>query len=221
MAEGLPGNIDALGVLLVLLPGFACAYIVQFLAVRQKQSELDKVIEALLFSLLLYLFTLPFFGYTFPLWWGPLDAQHPNEYQIFINWRHLAWLTAVSFGFAVLYSWNINRDWILSLLRRLEITERTTRRTIWNDTFQEIGGMVQVGISGDRRLMGWVRYYSDDAAESSLFLENATWLVTGQDGKVTEIRIDGPGILLTKKSGIEYVMFLKWTTSEAEKNDNQ
>ena len=138
----MPEKIEALGILLVLLPGFACAYIVQFLAVRRKQSELDKVIEALLFSLFLYVFTLPFFGYTLPLGWRSVDSQHPDVYQVFVAWKHFAWLTAGSVLIAIIYSANINHDWAMSVLRWMRVTERTGRKTIWNDAFQETGGMV-------------------------------------------------------------------------------
>jgi hypothetical protein len=215
----MPDKVEALGVLLVLLPGFACAYIVQFLAVRRKQSELDKVIEALLFSLILYLLTLPFFGYTFPLSWGPLDSQHPNIYRIIINWQHLAWITGASVVFAVIYSANINQDWTMWILRRTKITERTARKTIWNDAFQEVGGMVQVGLSDDRRVLGWLRYYSDEAEDSSLFLEEASWVRTQPDGTEAEEPIDGPGILITKNSAIEYVMFLNWVRRDRGSED--
>ncbi|HTW60268.1 MAG TPA: DUF6338 family protein [Terracidiphilus sp.] len=214
----MPDRLEALGVLLVLLPGFACAYIVQFLAVRRKQSELDKVIEALLFSLILYLLTLPIFGYTLPLSWRPIAPQQSSEYQIIVNWKHLAWLAGTAIVFAVLYSANINRDWIMSLLRWMKVTERTARMAIWNDAFQEIGGMVQVGISGDRKILGWLRYYSDEEEDSSLFLETASWVKEGENGEEIEEPIDGPGILLTKDSGIEYVMFLNWTKREADED---
>jgi hypothetical protein len=212
----MPDKLEALGALLILLPGFACAYIVQFLAVRRKQSELDKIIEALLFSLILYLLTLPFFGYTLPLSWRPVAPQHSSEYQIIVNWKHLAWLAGSAIVLAVLYSANINRDWIMSLFRWMRVTERTARKTIWNDAFQEIGGMVQVGISGDRKILGWLRYYSDEDEDCSLFLETASWVKDGDEGEEIEKPIDGPGILLTKESGIEYVMFLNWSKQEKD-----
>jgi hypothetical protein len=211
----MPDKVEALGILLVLLPGFACAYIVQFLAVRRKQSELDKVAEALLFSLVLYLLTLPFFGYAFPLGWS-VDPHHPDAYQISIHWKHLLSLTAASIVFALIYSANINQDWAMSALRWMRVTERTARKTIWNDAFQEVGGMVQVGLSGERKILGWLRYYSDEADESSLFLESASWLTKSSDGAESEQPIDGPGILLTKESGIEYVMFLNWAKKDLD-----
>ncbi len=190
-----------------------------FLPFAASNLELDKVIEALLFSLILYLLTLPFFGYTFPLGWGPLDAQHPNIYRIIINWKHLLWLTGASVVFAVIYSANINQDWMMWILRRIKVTERTGRKTIWNDAFQEVGGMVQVGLSDDRRVLGWLRYYSDEAEDSSLFLEEASWVKIQPDGKETEEPINGPGILITKNSGIEYVMFLNWVRRDRGTED--
>ena len=52
-------------------------------------------------------------------------------------------------------------------------------------------------------MRGWVRYYSDEAGDSSLFPERAAWI----DGEVRE-EIDGPGILLTSDAGIETITFL-------------
>jgi hypothetical protein len=82
--------------------------------------------------------------------------------------------------------------------------------------------MVQVGLSGERRLLGWIRYYSDEAEEASLFLESASWITKNASNEDEDIEqpIDGPGILLTKDSGIEYVMFLNWAQrdSNSEKN---
>ena len=111
----------------------------------------------------------------------------------------------------VVYAANINHDWMMKLFRWMKVTERTARSTIWNDVFQEIGGAVQVGLAGDIRVIGWLRYYSDEAEESSVFLEQAAWI----DKEGTETPITGPGILLTKEVGIEYILFLD---SDQERN---
>ena len=63
----MPTTIQALGVFALLFPGFTCAYIVQQLTTRPKQTELDKVIEAFLFSLLLYLCVGPIFHFALPV----------------------------------------------------------------------------------------------------------------------------------------------------------
>jgi hypothetical protein len=115
---------------------------------------MDKVVEALLFSLILYFFTLPFFGDTLPIGWKSPDAHQPVVYQVVVDWKHLASLSASSVVLALVYSANINHDWLMTLFRKMKITERTSRSTIWNDKFQEIGGFVQVGISDGRSVIG-------------------------------------------------------------------
>jgi hypothetical protein len=174
------------------------------LAVRRKQSELDKVVEALLFSLVFYLITLPLFGNTLPLSWRALDANHPDVYQVVVQWKHLATLAGLALISGVAYASNINYDLLTRLVFKLGIRIRGSRVNIWNDAFEELDGFVQVGLPGGRRVIGWVRDFSDEESVYELFLENAAWV--DKDGN--QQPINGPGILLTKESGIEYVTFL-------------
>jgi hypothetical protein len=200
----MPDKAEALGILLVLLPGFTSAYMVQLLAARRKQSELDRVIEALIFSLLLYLFTLPFFGYSLPITWHPGDGKHAGEWQIFIVWPHLLALALLAVVLGSIYAASINHNWLTAPFRWVSVTERSARSSVWNDVFSDIEGFVQVGLSDGRSVIGWIRKYSDEDETTELFLEDAAWV--DSDGK--ESPIHGPGILLTKALGIEYVMFL-------------
>jgi hypothetical protein len=210
----MPGTMEALGVLLLLLPGFSCAYLVQSLAVRPKQTELDKVIEALLFSFVLYIVASPFFGYSLPLSWQKKSSGGIEQFSFQLNWPYLALLAVLALVIGIFYSANLNRDWLLRLLRKAGITQRTARNSIWNDAFQDIpSSYVLVQLSRDRSIVGFLRYYSDEQEDASLFLEDAAWIV---DEKGTQSPIDGPGILLTKQSGIESVSFLN---TESPKDD--
>lgn len=106
---------------------------------------------------------------------------------------------------ALLYGANINHDWLLMILRKCNVTERTARSSIWNDTFQDVKSTyVLVGLKDGRGVLGFLRYYSDDWEDASLFLEDAVWV--DEDGE--KLSIDGPGILLTKEAGIAFVSFL-------------
>jgi hypothetical protein len=200
----MPEKAEALGILLILLPGFATAYLVQLLAARRKQSGLDKVVEALIFSLVLYLFTLPFFGYTLPITWHYGDSAHSDSWQILIVWPHLLTLAILAIVLGALYAHSINHNWLTAPFRWLAVSERSARSSVWNDVFSDLKGIVQVGLSDGRTVIGWLRQYSDEDDAHVLFLEEAAWI----DGDLKEIPIHGPGILLTKNAGIEYVMFL-------------
>jgi hypothetical protein len=200
----MPEKAEALGVLLVLLPGFAAAYLVQLLAARRKQSELDKVIEALIFSLVLYLITLRFFGYSLPIAWHTDGGKNTDAWQIVIDWPHLLTLALLAVVLGTIYAASINHNWLTAPFRWLKISERSARSSVWNDVFSNLKGFVQVELSDGRSVIGWIRKYSDEDDSHALFLDEAAWI--DNDGK--EIPIHGPGILLTKNLGIEYVMFL-------------
>lgn len=212
----MPATTEALGVLLLLLPGFSCAFLVQRLAVRPKQTELDKVIEALLFSFLLYLIASPFFGYSLPLRWRRISPDGVEQYVFQLNWQYLAVLAALALATGILYSANLNHDWLLRLLRKCRVTQRTARNSIWIDAFQDIpSSFVLVQLSGDRAVIGYLRYYSDEQDDASLFLEDAAWII---DDEGTQSPIDGPGILITKQAGIESISFLNTGKNPQEKN---
>jgi Family of unknown function (DUF6338) len=172
---------QALAVLLVLLPGFFSAKIVQTLCVRSKQSELDKVVEALLFSLFTYILFALTLGVELPL----------------------LILYSLILGFA--WGWVINHDALLKWLRRLGFTQRSRRVSAWSDIFHILGGTVQIGLKDGRMAEGWLRCYSDEAEDAALFLESASWI--DENGKIYPV--DGPGILFTKESEIQFVIFLR------------
>jgi hypothetical protein len=211
----MPEKVEALGILLILLPGFAAAYLVQLLAARRKQAELDKIIEALLLSLILYLVTLPFFRYSLPIAWQSDVGGRGDSSQIFIVWPHLLALAILALVLGTLYSASINHDWLIAPFKWLKITERSSRSSVWNDVFSDLQGFVQVGLSGGRSVIGWIRNYSDEDDTQVLFLEDAAWV----DDKGNETPIRGAGILLSKDSGIEYVMFLDAPVESASLED--
>lgn len=203
----MPGSVEAFGIFLLLLPGFSCAYLVQRLAVRPKQTELDKVVEALLFSFVFYLAVSPFFAYSFPLSWQKRTVVGFDQYTFQLNWNYLASLALLALAIGILYGANLNHDWLLRLLRKWNVTQRTARSSIWNDALQDISSScVPVQLAGDRSVIGYLRYYSDEPEDGSLFLEDAAWIVD-QDG--AQNPIDGPGILITKQAGIESISFLR------------
>ena len=182
---------------------------------RPKQTELDKVIEALLFSFIFYLFVSPFFGYTLSASWQMNTVGAIEQYTIQFNWPYLAALAVLVLAVGILYSANLNHDWLLWLLRKWSITQSTARSSIWNDAFQDIpSSFVLVQLSGDRTIIGYLRYYFDEPEDASLFLEDAAWIV---DEEGTQSPIDGPGILLTKQAGIESVSFLNTRMNETDR----
>lgn len=191
----MPQGLQTLVVLLILLPGFVSARLARSLSAQVQQSELERIIEALIFSFFNYVVYVVFFGVSLPVEWSP-------SFQVF-RWRIL-FLAFMACGLGLLWGFVRSKDLLLGFLRWMNLTERTSGESVWNDVFVNLRGSVQVGLKDGRNLVGWIGRYSDSGGERSLFLEKAYW-VTAEDDLVS---IPGKGILLTDKSEIEYVMFL-------------
>lgn len=191
----MPQGIQTLVALLILLPGFVSARIARSLSAQAQQSELERVIEALIFSFFNYVIYVAIFGTRLPIEWLPSFQVHRGR---------VVFLAVMACGLGVLWGVVRSKDLALRLLRKLKFTERTSRESVWNDAFSSLEGTAQVGLQDGRNLIGWIGRYSDSGGERSLFLESASWIQ--EDGST--VAIGGMGILLTDKAEIEYVMFL-------------
>jgi hypothetical protein len=194
---------QALIVLLILLPGFFAARIVQSLVTRPQQSEFDKVIEALLYSFVTYLVFTATIGQV-PLFLRVEPDGQAKLVSVGARVGPLLWLGLIALAIALIVSISTNNDLHGRVLRKLRFTQRTARSSVWSDVFHNPTGYVQVELADGRNVLGWLKYYSDTPEESSLYLEDAAWIGPGN----TKVPVKGPGILLTKQSGIRTIMFL-------------
>lgn len=206
--EGL--GFEALAVLLVLLPGFLAARLVHSFCFRPDQTELDKVVEALLYSFIVYVSYIAIFK-SAPVY--VIDqrlSDSTHSYSLSLHATDFLYLLLIAVGLALLVSFSITNDLHMRLARSLKFTERTSRPTIWNDVFYANSGYVQVQFLDGRRILGEILYFSDTPEEASLFLGNAAWIAA--DNTTTDV--PGPGILVTKNMPIETIMFLKNETPQ-------
>ncbi len=191
----MPQGLQALVALLVLLPGFVSAAIARSLSAQSQKSDLERVVEALIFSFFNYVFYVAIFGTSLPIEWLPSFQVH--------RWR-VVLLALMACVLGLLWGIARSKDLVLKRLREWNLTERTSRQSVWNDVFISLEGSAQVGLRDGRNLIGRIGRYSDADGERSLFLEAAYWVAENDQ----LIAIPGKGILLTDKAEIEYVMFL-------------
>jgi len=201
----MPTSLVALQILLILLPGFAAAYILQLLALRGPQTDFDKAVEACLYSILIYAAFVLFAHGALPF---DVVPAKPPATEATIVWypNRLLGLAAITLAFSlagVAYT-NLDGNW---LFRKVKLTERTTRRSIWNDILQKEAKpiqVVQVELADGRSILGLLTYYSDSSDDCSVYIEQASWV----DSTGATIPIPGPGILLTKNANITSISLL-------------
>ncbi len=158
-------DLKLLEVLLALLPGFLTAEIVGGLVLRQERSNLDRMIQALIYAFLSYVL------------WNTISGFFPNSAT-----THLLGLALSAITLGLLLSWVINTGYVHSLFRTLRITQATSRPNEWYDAFYDKKEHVILHLVDGRRIFGWPLIYSFRSDKGHVLLEGAEWLDRSEKG---------------------------------------
>jgi len=181
----MPNSIEVLNILVFLIPGFISSVVLNALVVRKgEQKELQRVVEALVFSMLVYaIYSL--FG---------RQPVSPDSESVPI-YDPLSLLILVGLF--------VTNDWHMRIARKLRITNKTSRSSLWYDVFAEQGKYVIVYFKDESRVCGWPKHYSDDPEEPYIFLTDP---LKFKDGQFVEAGVHG--VLITPGLEISHIEFV-------------
>ncbi len=195
---------ETLALFLLLMPGFVSSAVLNAIVVRQTKSRIRHVIiEALVFSFLIYACLAPFFAGS-PVSVEVRTGEDRTTYQPIADPEFLISAIGLAILFALAVSASITHDLHMRMLRWMRLTHRTARDNTWIDIFIDQRRYVEVTLTDGRRLFGWPQYYSNHPEEGLLYLYDAAWIDKG-----AYIDLDAHGILLTNRDSIESIVFTK------------
>ncbi|MFZ1890302.1 MAG: DUF6338 family protein [Candidatus Binataceae bacterium] len=197
---------EALTVLIFLLPGFLSERLADALTIRPQRSAAMEVVEALIFSLLVYLlYSIVGFVVGLP----PIVSLVGAIGTITASGQSIWGVAVLVIGALVLAAAQaivVNYEWFDWFAYNTGLTKRLTTWSVWLDTFGTFRGVwIRVHLENGDRIVGWPRFYSENTAEPELFLADS--YIEGTNGAVTNV--DGPGILLTPTAKIAMIELLK------------
>lgn len=203
-------SLEAVAVLMILLPGFVSSAVLDHVVVRKSREGLAQITEALVFSFLIYATLVSVGG--FPVVRGTVDARHlPNLLESAVNRRFVLGALLLSLLLPLVLGFLNTTDLHMKIARRLRISNKTARETTWLDVFSEQRRYVIVNLSGQRRIFGWPQYYSNDREEGLLYLFDPAWV--NDDGTYTNLDIHG--MFLVEAGSIESIEFTNVTSRTA------
>ncbi|MBC8357337.1 MAG: hypothetical protein H8E54_00105 [Candidatus Aminicenantes bacterium] len=192
-------SFQALQILIFLIPGFISAVILDTLVVRMKKKELGKIIEALIFSMIIYTIYSSISGKS------PISLSKIEESTTLVyDSKSFLWLALLSLFIPLVLSFLITNDLHMKLARKLRITRKTARASVWFDVFSDLDKHIIINFENDRRIYGWPMYYSTKPENPYIFLFRPAWI---QEGKFVDLNIEG--ILITPEQKIESIEFLE------------
>lgn len=202
---------ETLALFVLLVPGFVSSAVLNAIVVRKSQSALETIVEALVFSFLIYVLLSPFFGGS-PV---KLHTEKIGEITVYrpdVDPVELLSAVGLSVILALLVGGSITNDLHMAVLRKLRLTARTARDNTWLDIFIDQKRYVIVMLTDGRRIFGWPQYFSNDPSEGLLYLFEPAWI--DEEGNYIDLEVHG--LLLVKKENIESIAFTHLTKETAE-----
>ncbi len=196
-------SFQVLQILIYLVPGLIAEKMVISLTEPVKsQSDISKIINALIFSVLIYVLVY-ICANDFPI----IIKLNNNQFSK-IEYKAIPIVLTISFTFLlpVLISILKKYDLHMKLMRIIKITNNTSRRSVWSDIFLNVNSYITINFIDGRRLQGLPTQYSNDPDEPFIYIKKPTWIITDDEGKINELQIDKiDGILITPEMKIESI----------------
>lgn len=209
---------EIVGIIYQLLPGFVVAWILYGLTAHLKPSPFERVVQALIFTVLVRSVVIIF----------KIVAKFVGEnYYSFGNWTtdiELIWSIILAVSIGLFLTWCVNNDFPLFLFRidgkvrcwkwfrrfhgklvKIKLTDKTLHPTEWYSAFNSEPRYIVLHLTGERRLYGWPKQYPDDPQKGHFLIEEAKWLL--DDGSSAPLY--SVNQLLIPSSDVEQIEFLK------------
>lgn len=211
----MPQTIEALSIILYLLPGLIGYAAYNVASERNEISGSNKMLAIIVMTVFSLIFVktlslLPIFNEIvfFP------DINKKNDYsvsQVFNSFlgSNIALPCIFSFFAGLLIARIDNNGWINKITGRVGGNKITGKNDVWHQVFSNFNGnWCSLKFERGDVLVGWPKYYTSDGIDKGLFLEGATWHRVTAGGAYREETVDGPGVLVVdfeKVQTIEYI----------------
>ena len=203
---------ETVNLLLLLMPGLLSSSIYNLLRRKEELSTLDKIIEALIFSFLIYISLNLTYG------WEPLAQAKKIDNEILYTFSPDTGLILLTLLYSVVLPiiWGsiVHYDLHMKLFRKAKITDRTSRDTVWDDVFTNEKRFITIHLKDERRIAGWPLYYSTNKDDGFLYLSQAAWI----NEKNEEIETESHGFLISREM-VELIEFMN--NSNEKENYNE
>lgn len=193
---------DIIELLSYLLPGFLAAWIFYGLTAHVKPSQFERIVQALIFTLLIHAAVIPAAEWSFKAagHYLPLNSLPLN------SWGRQAELAAsihIAVFFGLLLAYFANTDKFHKKLRGAGLSTRTSYPTEWFCVLSQKTSYVILHMNDDRRLFGWPKEWPAYPDSGFFYIIKPRWIV--YDGSILSLpALDG---LLINVRDVKWVEF--------------
>lgn len=190
---------DLIQLLQYLLPGFLAAWIFYGFTSFIKPSQFERVVQALIFTLIVQL----------GLYFYQVTTLYLSKYWIFGVWNKdieitISVVIAVILGFLSAYF--ANNDKFHAIIRKVGASKETSYPSEWYGEFSNKVTYIVLHLSGERRLYGWPKEWPSNPEKGHFSMQQASWL-NGEK----ETPLNGVETILISARDVQMVEFMEKT----------
>lgn len=188
---------DVLQILRYLLPGLLAAWIFYGLTAFPKPSQFERVVQALIFTLIVQVISYPTIALL--LWFGthwPIAAWTETTELI----TQSACACVVGFAFTSL----ANSDVGHAIARKNGLTNELSYPSEWFGAFKKNVRFVVLHLNDERRVYGWPRVWASQPHSGHFLIEDPAWLTEEGEQPIT-----GVSCILINAADVKWVEFMK------------
>lgn len=203
---------DTIAILQYLLPGFLAAWVYYGLTSHPKPSQFERIIQALIFTLLIQAFV-------FSAQWVLSEAGEYWRIGVWNEHTYLLFSTLGAIAIGILASHFANNDQFHAIARKYGITTETSYPSEWYGVFHkntkkgDEGSYVVLHLKDGRRLYGWPSDWPSEPENGHFRLTEASWIVNGENYEIPSVRS-----IMINTQDVQWVEFMQRITLE-EKTD--
>ena len=206
----IPNSVEAIYILMVLLPGFLVVIIVELLTGMRSKEAHRFIVYSLALSVaiyVIYLFLLKvlllpdIINETLKLIKADEKNSVPQSFELSLDQvSSILVLFGLAIALAVLLTLAINKDW-MRILRKSGLTQQSHDAHLLDKAFRLKKHWVLVKLCNGEMIQGFPKRMSSHEGKYNLSLENPFWI--HNDGKAVDMNIDE--FLIT--GDIEWIQF--------------
>ncbi len=194
-------NFELINVLIFLFPGLIAVSIYDTIVSVKKVDGIKWITKAFIFSFSIYLISYFSFNIS-PVSLHEKVINSETIYSINISGKSMLLITGISIILPLLIAFIINNDYLTKLLRKVNITTKTSRISTWTDVMLDIQKHVTINFKDGKMLYGWIMYHSPYGKDENMYIYKPSWI---EDGEYIDLQIHG---ILIYTEDIESIYFL-------------
>jgi hypothetical protein len=196
---------DLISILQFLLPGFLAAWIYYGLTPGPKPSQFERVIEALILTLIVQVTTVAVRASL--MWIGQFWSvgQWGEDYELTAS-TVLALLLGITLAYCA------NTDRLHAVCRKLGLTRQTSYPSEWFTVFTNNVTWVVLHFGDGRRIYGWPREWPSSPKVGHFALEQAEWLT--EDADENRYPLKGVKTILVRADDVVFVEFMQFEVTK-------